>query len=327
MSFATGARPGWIAWPGRLATWAGLLLLLPATGAALLAETFWLFDLASHFRPHMLAGAGLLLVLALVLRLRLAALLAGGLAILHLAAVWPFLSAPAVAATPDEAGTRFRLATANVQWSNRDHAAVLDWVRQTEPDILVLQEATRSWQDALVELGEMYQYVAPFDWKNGTPLHIFSRWPIIEAASRVPARGFFNYLTARIEIEGQEVTVLAAHAPLPRNASLSRTRNLYIREMAAIAAASDGPVILAGDFNITPWSPHYAPLEDDGGLRNVAAGRGWLPTWPTWLPVGGLAIDHILVSEALAAGALTRAPALGSDHWFLSVDLVLSAAP
>lgn len=52
------------------------------------------------------------------------------------------------------------------------------------------------------------------------------------------------------------------------------------------------------------------------GLQNARAGRGVLPTWPTFLPATFLRIpiDHILVDPRLSVLDYRLGPSIGSDH-------------
>ena len=52
------------------------------------------------------------------------------------------------------------------------------------------------------------------------------------------------------------------------------------------------------------------------GLQSARAGRGALPTWPTFLPATFLRIpiDHILVSDHLRVISHTLGDNTGSDH-------------
>ncbi len=83
------------------------------------------------------------------------------------------------------------------------------------------------------------------------------------------------------------------------------------------------PLIALGDFNITPYSPHFRQLLVDGNLRSAAEGFGWQPTWPTFLPPAGIQIDHAFVSPKVAVQGFRRGASDGSDHRPIVIDLVL----
>ena len=110
-------------------------------------------------------------------------------------------------------------------------------------------------------------------------------------------------------------------SPKPTEPEDSRERNYQLDHIGATVEGVAGPVIVAGDFNTTPWSPHFRDLLATTGLRDAGTGRGWLPTWPGRLGPAGIPIDHVLVRGEVAVTGLRRGPDVGSDHYPLIADL------
>jgi endonuclease/exonuclease/phosphatase (EEP) superfamily protein YafD len=86
--------------------------------------------------------------------------------------------------------------------------------------------------------------------------------------------------------------------------------------------------VVVGDFNVTPWSSHFRDVLEVPGVRDCAAGRGHLTTWPSGLP----ALLRIRIDQCLAAGAVgvvdvRVGESVGSDHLATVNDLVIGAAP
>ena len=86
-------------------------------------------------------------------------------------------------------------------------------------------------------------------------------------------------------------------------------------------------LILAGDFNLTPWS--FALTRLDHGLGLERRDRA-IPSWPAKRPVAGvqlttpaiLPIDHVYAGLRWRTVAIRRGPNMGSDHYPLIVDFV-----
>jgi endonuclease/exonuclease/phosphatase (EEP) superfamily protein YafD len=83
-------------------------------------------------------------------------------------------------------------------------------------------------------------------------------------------------------------------------------------------------VIIAGDLNLSPWSPYYARLVRETGLADIRKGFGLLPTWPTHLRPMMIPIDHCLVSPDISVSRVRTGEHIGSDHLPLIVDLMVA---
>ena len=120
--------------------------------------------------------------------------------------------------------------------------------------------------------------------------------------------------------------MLVTHPPPPISARHYRARNAQLNDLTGILHAFDGPWIVAGDFNATPWSADYRRFEGQTGLRNVRRGFGLLPTWPSQLLALGIPIDHVLVSPDFAVTEAKTGPDIGSDHRPVIATLTLRTA-
>ncbi len=98
---------------------------------------------------------------------------------------------------------------------------------------------------------------------------------------------------------GGSLTVIGTHLHRP-----SRDPWLHERQMSALAQfvrRIDGPVVLAGDLNTSPWSNAFRMLRAATGLAPASM---LMPTWPAWpLALPQVALDHIFVSPELAVAA------------------------
>ena len=100
---------------------------------------------------------------------------------------------------------------------------------------------------------------------------------------------------------------------------LRRDSGKHLGAVADSLAKLEGPVILLGDFNTTPWSPAYRKLVADTELGSASGGR--IATWPVWMAPLRVPIDHILVRGPVTVLEAERGPDLGSDHFPVLVTL------
>jgi endonuclease/exonuclease/phosphatase (EEP) superfamily protein YafD len=300
------------------------IALVAATAAAALGDVSWVLDVANEFRLQLLLASLVLIAGAALLRrprLAIVGVLCFGL---HAATTFGPLLVPRAEAAPG-AGTPFRLITLNLFFLNRDPERTLDYLARERPDVAVFQEAIRHWPANLAPLAHDMPYVARPGWDMGMRpgLALFSRYPILDVAYERPVPYYEPIIVARIAVKDTVVTVIAVHPSHPTSPGYAETRRLYMNALAEIAARTKGPVVVAGDFNSTPWSAPFRALRAEGGLTDALARRPWLTTWPSWFPGPGLQLDHVLVNRGVAVERLERGPYVGSDHYPLTADLLV----
>ncbi len=76
-------------------------------------------------------------------------------------------------------------------------------------------------------------------------------------------------------------TVIGVHLSAPTSPRRAAARKQELIELAARSAAVTGPLVVAGDFNITPYSPYFVEWLADSGLTDSRRGRTLSVSWPT----------------------------------------------
>ncbi len=307
----------------------GIAGLAAATLLAELGDQWWFADFFAHFRFQYIAVASALAALALALRRRALAAVACALIVPQLIVIAGVPVADRAQDAPPS--QRIRIVTTNLQWSNTSLEALVAHFRNGQTDVIALQELTPAALPLIRALTKDYPYVAPADWEEQeSGVVVLSRYPI-EAAQlhRVP---WSPIVEATVRHPAGTFRLFAVHAPYPMSPSLYELHQLYFDAWMRLTAQADLPVIIAGDFNLTPWSARFRHAWRAGGLAFTGDYRVWPKTWPAhatpmhYLPallIGGIPIDHVLVSRHFAVAANRRGPYVGSDHYPVTSDLVL----
>lgn len=303
-----------------------------ATALAAAASLDWVLDLFAHFRVQYL---GVQIVLAIVLVLRGSRRLAAVLALAALVNgyfVLPYAVPSAAAAggrPPARAGEAdgfavpFTLVTVNVAARNDEYERLFATIARERPDVVVVEELTPRWAERFRGLdGYPYRVARPLSGPFG--IAVFSRWPLESA--EIVELGATPAVTARVDGPGGPFRLIGVHLLPPRSRTWSEARNAQLEAIAARLVANE-PVVVLGDFNLTPYSPHFRGWLARSGLRDSAAGRGLGFTWPTFMPLLGIPIDHCLVGPGLTVTERRRLPKFGSDHYPLLIRLLRNPAP
>lgn len=308
-------------------------LLIPLTIISV-GTLFWSsypLELLTNFRVYYLLLATALAIACSIcqikgLRVKLALYLVLGLIALNGIGVLPWYLPHAQQAS----GKTFRVLTFNVNAANRDWEAIYQAVLSIEPDIAIIVESTPKLEEALSDrLKNNFPFIY-HSFRGG--IAIFSHFPLISPQTKVLFNG--RVLFTSIQLDREVVNLIAAHPTIPVKPDLFKRRNAFLAELTAYIQKIDRkPLILLGDFNLTPWSPHYAKLVRDTKLHNTRLGFGVEPSWiesathvhyPKWVTAAmKIPIDHIFISEDFQVSDCRTSKGGNSDHRMLWSDLVL----
>ena len=278
-----------------------------------------LADVVAPLTGHLI-GIGLAASVALLARRWVPAIMTAGIVATAAVHVWLGLgwccAAPAarptgltrVAHTAEPSLTLLALNT----WHRYGDAQRLQRYLATGPaDVVVLSEFGPDKRAMLAGLRSAYPFQVDCADRWPCSLALLSRLPF-EAAGvgRVAAHGqddMPDFVWAKLGARG---TVIGTHLHRPsRNPWLHERQ---VSELGQLVRHIEGPVVLAGDLNTSPWSNAFRRLRATTGLAPASI---LTPSWPAWpLTLPQVALDHILVSPELAVAAAGTGPAVGSDH-------------
>ena len=244
-------------------------------------------------------------------------------------------------------GATFKVVSFNVQGSNAELKRATDWLLQTAPDVIVLQETAEGYDERLAPLYEVYAHEDHI----GGSVRVFSRFPILARQvlpiENNPGRAALRLL---LNADGRQLAVYAVHLSLPLTkygdedplADLGleallrydeRRRNAQIHALLALLEGETIPYIVAGDFNMSDASLIYDTIARRIQDAWRAAGNGAGRTWPVADAIGlprvilpFLRIDYLWHSPELRATAAAVGDAIGSDHLPLRAEFEWGAA-
>lgn len=284
----------------------------------------WLLDLCSHFRVQYFFGLALVSLLLLIPRKKKSAACFGALALVNLAVLLPLYGGRPPA--PLAAGQPFRVLLCNVESSNPHKDRVAAMLRQYQPDIVVLEEVTLVWLAELQAVLNEYPYSKTEPRDDNFGIALFSKFPLAQARVVPIGEAGVPSILAEVQTPQGRCTLLATHPLPPAGAEYSRLRNGQLAQIPHWTERATSPLLLLGDLNTTPWNGYFRRLLRETRLHDSAQGRGIHPSWPANNFLLRIPLDHALYSEGLAIVQREIGPDVGSDHFPLIVDLVLTAA-
>jgi endonuclease/exonuclease/phosphatase (EEP) superfamily protein YafD len=223
-----------------------------------------------------------------------------------------------------------RVVTANLRFRNGKANRLARELAAYEADIVILQEVTPKWWEALdapgAFAGSTGQAHALVDSPGGAAL--FSRHPLRDV--RIAEMADWPLLSAVVEhpVAGPIRCVNVHPVPPPYGFARHQQMVATILETACDAVARGDVTIVAGDFNLTQFNRTLRVLRRLG-LRSAheMCRRVFAVTWPNGrrrLPP--IRVDHVLCTAPLVAVRVTHGRGIGSDHRPVIADLALRAA-
>jgi len=325
-----------------LAVLASLFLVLVVSTFGLQA---WPFELLSHFPLQYLLAAGFLCLFFIAGGKKAPATAALVLALVFAADYQQVphthgdMTSPpigmahaSVVKDPGLPSHRLSLLTYNVSTSNRNSKDVIAWLATRPADVIALEEIPEGMVGAFQDLKNVYRHQFTMEpgarlnsevYAGDESLAILSTYPITAQGVVRPSGQGKLALLAKISVPGAENPwIVVVHPSNPTSPSWLAARDAYLLDLAELIVELEGPVIVAGDFNATPFAPTFQLFLN---ASQTSTSRDFPATWPSVLGPLGIPIDHVLVRDARLAN-LEAFPTVGSDHRALKAEILLPAS-
>lgn len=296
-----------------------------------------LFDSYGHFRIHLLVlliPTILLLAFFHELKNLILYLLLVIIASLYLYTLTqPFKPQPI---SPDKNNTLKQIQF-NLRFDNLQIDSVLAYLKESQADVITLQEVTKEHQKKLetliseaysVALKNEFPYI---EWQKGAyPYQSYCTfYPVVGAVAILSKHPFNHEQSACLQDEGLQwsqitvkekpINIVSIHTHWPYPYAQSE----QIANIKPIFHHIQSPTIIAGDFNAASWSHTVKEIEKASNTK-VIEGLRWsisLEEQLPFIPNFKLAIDHVLVSKEFEVENIFVEKDLGSDHLPIVTEL------
>ncbi len=241
-------------------------------------------------------------------------LIAGFVGITIFAWLWGPLFLPHRA--PEADSPTLRVMTFNILGRIGDPDDILSSIKNEDADVIFLQELTHEYKRVLTDgLEEEYPYQILNPGERSAGMGVFSRYPIEPLDISLDGRWRGEPQLLRLDWEGEQITLVNFHAISTGTIWPRWVRTTFdwreesIALLADFAAESsiDGPVIVAGDGNLTRLNDSYKILDE---VLNDA--------W--WY--GGWGFGHTFPGKIEPDDIFTRISIFLIPHWLVRIDYI-----
>jgi endonuclease/exonuclease/phosphatase (EEP) superfamily protein YafD len=297
------------------------LVQLLLAGAVLLTSMLGFapaFPVLEHLRLQLMLAALGTLALAVRPRQVTAVKLSLAAFVLNIVTIAPFLPFDSSAPVKQVDVTLLHL---NTSVDRADSGAIALEAERQQADIVVLLGKLTGNELLPAVLRDRYPWRLDCAWL-GCNIIILSRFPArrmefpaepprIEGRTR-------RLMVARVDTPAGAMTLAATHFVRPFE---DRAQAMEAEYLSGLIRALPAPLVLVGDFNLSPWSQRFQQFAAGSSLRRADATWG---TWPTILGPLGIPVDHVLLSADTRA-TVSRTGDLGSHHLGLITRISLPA--
>jgi len=205
------------------------------------------------------------------------------------------------------------MASINLLSSNNKSKKVIDYIKTTDPDILILLEYNSKWEKLLLDITNTYKFHKTEVRNDNFGIGYFSK---IESETTI--LNFDNSgvpsIRADLHINNEPLTIIATHPFPPAGRKAFESRNLHLETIAKQRPTFSKNLIVAGDLNTSSYSNHFQTFLSEANLKDSRKGYGILPTWPENIQLVQTTLDHFLTSKNIHVKNRTIGTNIGSDH-------------
>lgn len=234
-------------------------------------------------------------------------------AIAHAGIMAPELLRPRSEPATESSAPSVRIVWLNTWLGGRASDDVLHYLETSDADFLLVSELHDEGQPHLERLRTLYPTAIRCLDGHGCNTIIFAK----RAPTAVEARDDIRSAVGEFDIDGASLRLIAAHIRRPNPPGPQQQE---LQTLVQIIGDNPENVILAGDFNSTPWSFTLRRFDATSGLQRHTRA---LPTWPAqqWsrlrlpAPMPFLPIDHVYAGTRWRLVSVQRGPRTSSDHY------------
>lgn len=216
----------------------------------------------------------------------------------------------------------FGFMISNVRMSNKKYDKFLKLVKETDPDLLLINEPNQRWADEISELDERYPYCIKKPLENTYGMMLFSKFKLSNTEVRYLVEdGIPSFYTVVELPTGKKFDLFTVHPQPPQFDHDTHLREAELLTVAKMAKESPYPSIVAGDLNDVAWSYTTNLFRKISGLLDPRIGRGFYNTYNAFVPFFRYSLDHVFYDSAFRLIRMKCLGFFGSDHFPIFIRL------
>jgi endonuclease/exonuclease/phosphatase (EEP) superfamily protein YafD len=210
------------------------------------------------------------------------------------------------------------LLVSNVLMPNQNCQALINHVRQYQPDLLITLETDLRWEKALSVIEADYPFVVRVPLDNMYCIHLYSRLPLVNPEVKYLFSPEIPSIHTQVRLRSGELLrlyCLHPKPPTPNEAWDSTLRDAELLVVGHHVANQKESCIVAGDLNDVAWSRTTRLFQRVSGLLDPRVGRQFMNTFHVNYVLLRWSLDHVFHSTDFSLVDMKLLESIGSDHF------------
>lgn len=211
---------------------------------------------------------------------------------------------------------------ANILYTNFDFKSLQQRIETENPDIVILVEFSDAHEE---EMKDFFYENYPYMNRNSRSITlagdvVFSKFPLknVENTSLSDEWAWnYSYMTFQGGDTVGDVDLYVIHTAAPVSIENFEMRNHQLRLLKSDFQKrhSANPVMMIGDFNLSPWSYYYSEFTNSRNLKNALGFQNPNYTWSLfWKKIFCSHIDQLFISDWISVSNINISDLSWSDH-------------
>lgn len=311
------------------------ILLIISVFLSLIRKDFWVFKIMEYPRLQKLVLVAVMIgawfffwpIETLFYQILFGGLLISLMYLVY--KIWPYTTLAKkemIRVVQNDAKNELKIFSANVFQDNKKYDALLQQIKNTDPDIIFLLETNAAWAAAVSELIKDYPHTLLCPLENTYGLLFYSKLKIENAAVKFLVKDHIPSVEATIFLlSGKKIQLFGLHPepPVPGESLHSTAKDKELIKVALKIKESSLPCIVFGDLNDVAWSHTTELFRKTSELLDPRRGRGFYSTFSAHHWYIRFPLDYVFCSEEFGLIDMQRMKKNGSDHFATLTHLSL----
>jgi hypothetical protein len=295
------------------------------TVLAFFGSTWWVLDFLANYRWQLMWIALLCAIIYALSARGIAALVFLGAVVINGFVLSPMWFGSQPAATGEGGVTVVSL---DMFGSTSDEDRVLQWLFDTDADVIIVSGVAAGRLDPLTADGSPYEVIASPE-PDTSGICIIAKENYTVTVEYTPSTAEPVY-TVSVPSGNDVVSLITAWGEVAKSSSKAQALSERLGVIGSLVEARTGPVAVVGSIGTTRFTSGMRSLLASSGLRDASEGSGYLSTTPvSTIPIIGgwigIPLDVALMTADITPLDLATGPDVGVGHLPLSLTIGPSA--